>query len=106
MGVESHFPEVIESTAGADTAQSQDIFCSGKAPEHTRAFAAGADDRLTAGFDDPRTHEETPTAESAILHARHVANEVPQFLFHRLSSSGSGAFLARGCDELLDFVAE
>jgi prepilin-type processing-associated H-X9-DG protein len=51
--VESRFPEVRESTAGADAAQSQDIFRSGYAPEHARLFAASADDRLAAGFDDP-----------------------------------------------------
>jgi hypothetical protein len=106
VGVESRFPEVIESTAGADAAKSQDMFRPGYAPEHARLFAASADDGLTASFDDPRTNEEATAAESAILHARHVADEVTQFLFYRLNSGGAGAFLARGRDELFDFISE
>jgi hypothetical protein len=66
VGVESRFPEVIESTAGADAAKSQDMFRPGYAPEHARLFAASADDGLTASFDDPRTNEEATAAESAI----------------------------------------
>ena len=50
--------------------------------------------------------EEAAAAESAILHALDVADEVTQFLFYRLGSGGAGAFLARGLDEMLDFIAE
>ena len=106
MGVEAHFPEVIEPATGPDAAKSQDVFHSAYPPEHARLLAASADDGLAAGFDDSRTDELAPAAEGAILHARHVANKVSQFLFHRLGPGGAGAFLARAGDELFDLVPE
>src|SRR5258708_7623257 len=104
VGIESHFPEFIESPAGADVAKRQDILGSRYAPEHARLFAARADDGFTAGFDDPRTDEEAAAAEGAILHALDVADEITQFLFHRFGSGGAGAFLARRRDELFDLI--
>src|SRR5260370_2254044 len=106
VSVESHFPEIAETTAGADAAQSQNILRSRYAPEHARLFATSANDGLTASFDNPRPNEEATAAESAILHARHVADEVTQFLFYRLSSRGAGAFLARGAGELFDVISQ
>jgi hypothetical protein len=106
MGVESHFPELIEPAAGADTAQSQDILRPGHPPEHARLFAASADDGLAAGFNDPRPDEEASDAECALLHALDVVDEVTQFLFYRLGAGRAGAFLARRRNELFDFVPE
>ena len=106
MGIKSHFPKVIQSTTGADTAKRQDVLGSGRAPEHARLFAASADDRFASGFDDTRADEEASAAKGAILHTLEVADEVTQFLFHRLGAGGAGGFLARGSDEVLDFIAE
>ena len=53
VGIESCFPEILESAAGADAAKSQDVFRPRDAPEHARLFAASTDDRLAASFDNP-----------------------------------------------------
>src|SRR5258708_38275145 len=106
LGVESCFPEIVEPATGANAAQSQNIFRSRCAPEHAGLFAARADDRLAPGFDNPRTDEEATTTESTILHTLHVADEVAQLLFDRLSSGGASTFLAGGGDELFDFIPE
>ena len=52
MSVEPSFPEFVEPPAGADAAQVQDVFGSWLAPEHAGLFTAGANPRLTAGFND------------------------------------------------------
>ena len=95
MGVETHFPELIKPTAGANAAEG-----------HARLLAASADDGLASGFDDSRTDEEAPAAESTILHAVCVADKVTQLLLHRLGSGGAGALFARGGDELFDLIPE
>src|SRR5467141_1171225 len=101
MSVEPRFPEFIEPTAGVNTAQSQNIFGPRLAPEHARLLAAGSDDRLASRLDDTRADEETLPAKGAILHARHVVDEVTQFLLHHLGPGFAGAFFASLGDELL-----
>jgi len=51
-GVGAGFPEGFPGVAGFEAAQGQDVPGARAAPEHARLFAAGADDGLTAGFDD------------------------------------------------------
>src|SRR6266478_1919300 len=106
VGVEPLFPELLQATAGMDTAQSQDVFRSRFAPEHAGLLAAGANDRLASGLDDARADEEALAAEGAILHAFHVVEEVTQFLFHRIGLRLAGAFFASLGNELLHLVLE
>jgi len=106
VGVKPRFPEILDPTAGADAAQSQDIFRSGYAPEHARLFAPSADDRLAAGFDDPRANEETPATESSILHPFDIAHKVTQLFFHCLGLGLACTLPAGLFDERLNFVFE
>ena len=76
--VESLLPELVESAAGVDAAESQDVFGSRLPPEHPGLFAAGADDGLAPSFDDARTDEKALTAKRAVLHAFDVVDEVSQ----------------------------
>jgi hypothetical protein len=66
MDVEPFFPELIEATAGVDATQGQDVFSSGFTPEHSRLFAAGADDRFAASLDNARTNEKAVGHENSI----------------------------------------
>ena len=59
-----------------DTAQSQDIFGTWLTPKHARLLTTSTNDRLAAGFDDARANEEALTAESAILHAGDIVDEI------------------------------
>ena len=106
LSVEPLFPELIQPAAGMDAAQSQDIFRTGFAPEHARLLAAGADEGLAAGLDDPRADEEALTAKGPILHSFHIVDEVSQFVLDRLSLRPAGTFLAGFFNEVFDAVAE
>src|SRR5712691_4850797 len=106
MSVEPLFPEFIEPMAGVDTAQGQNVLGTRFAPEHARLLAAGSDERLAPGLHHARTDEETLAAEGAILHPRHIVDEVTQLLLHRLGLGLAGAFFAGLSDEFLHLVFE
>ena len=50
MRVEPVFPKCVESAAGVDTTQGQDVFSTRLAPEHGLLFASGTDDRLAVNL--------------------------------------------------------
>ena len=68
VAVEALLPEVVESTAGLDATQSEDVFGTGLSPEHARLFAASADDGFTAGFDNTGADKQALTAEFGVAH--------------------------------------
>ena len=106
LRVKSLFPELIPASARIDTAQSQYVFGTGRAPEHARLFAARADHGLAAGLDDPGADEQALPTKGPVLHSFHIVNEVAQFLVDLLSLRLAGAFLAGFLNEVFDTIAQ
>jgi hypothetical protein len=76
VGVKPLRPELAKPATALNAAQRQDVLCAWFAPEHARLLAPRADHCFATGFNHPRPNKEALAAESAILHARDIVNEV------------------------------
>ena len=99
-------PELLESAAGANATQGQNVLRPGFSPEHAGLLTPGADHRLAARFDDSRADEEALAAEASVFHSLHVAHEVSQFVLHGLSLRLASALLSGFLDEVFHAISE
>src|SRR5688572_4012809 len=102
------FPELVQTAAGVDAAQSQDVFGAGFGPEHARLFAPGTDHGFTTGLDHARADEIPRRSIGALLHPAGVAHEIAERFADgpSLLLAFARALPARLLDQVLNLVLE
>ncbi|MEX1117747.1 MAG: hypothetical protein WEB60_03040 [Terrimicrobiaceae bacterium] len=97
------FPEGVEPTAGMDAAEGEDLFGSRLAPKHPRLLAMLADERAATRFNNASADELPLCPEGAVLHTRHIVDEVAQSGFCIGHNASKQSLFASLLDDAFNF---